>query len=66
MTESKKVLVTGGAGYIASHCLIELFKNGYDALVADNWCNSSQGMTSFKIITFINSLMIFILFFKNA
>jgi UDP-glucose 4-epimerase len=48
MAESKKVLVTGGAGYIASHCLIELFKNGYDALVADNWCNSSQGMLFFQ------------------
>ena len=43
MSDNKLVLVTGGAGYIGSHCIIELFKDGYEVLVADNWCNSSEG-----------------------
>lgn len=36
------VLVTGGAGYIGSHTLISLLENGYEAVVIDNLCNSSQ------------------------
>ena len=40
---SKKILVTGGAGYIGSHCLIELLKEDYDLLVLDNFVNSSSG-----------------------
>jgi len=39
---SKKILVTGGAGYIGSHCLIELFKDGYEVLVVDNLINSNS------------------------
>lgn len=46
MSETKLILVTGGAGFIGSHCLIELFKDGYDVLVADNWSNSSKGKNS--------------------
>ena len=33
------MLVTGGGGFIGSHCIIELFKG----LVADNRSNSSSG-----------------------
>jgi UDP-glucose 4-epimerase len=36
------ILVTGGAGYIGSHTLIELFKNGHTAVVVDSLVNSSQ------------------------
>jgi len=36
------VLVTGGAGYIGSHTLISLDEAGYDFVVFDNLCNSSQ------------------------
>lgn len=36
------VLVTGGAGYIGSHTLIELIRAGYAPLVLDNLCNSSE------------------------
>ncbi len=35
------ILVTGGAGYIGSHTSIELLNNGYDIVIADNFCNSS-------------------------
>ena len=40
---SRLVLVTGGAGYIGSHCVIELFKAGFDVLIVDNLFNSSEG-----------------------
>ena len=30
------VLVTGGGGYIGSHTVVELLKEGYDAIVVDN------------------------------
>lgn len=36
------ILVTGGAGYIGSHTLIELYKAGHTALVIDNLYNSSR------------------------
>ncbi|OQY34429.1 MAG: UDP-glucose 4-epimerase GalE [Spirochaetaceae bacterium 4572_59] len=36
-----KILITGGAGYIASHTNLELIKAGYDIVLADNLCNSS-------------------------
>lgn len=36
------VLVTGGAGYIGSHTVIELIENGYDVVVVDNLCNSKK------------------------
>ncbi len=36
------ILVTGGAGYIGSHTVIELQNAGYDVIVCDNLCNSSK------------------------
>lgn len=30
------ILVTGGAGYIGSHCVLDLIKNGQDVIVLDN------------------------------
>lgn len=37
-----KILVTGGAGYIGSHTVVELYNNGYDVVVVDNLSNSSK------------------------
>ncbi len=37
-----KILVTGGAGYIASHTNLELMNAGYDVVVVDNLSNSSM------------------------
>lgn len=39
---NKKVLVTGGAGYIGSHTLIELIGAGYEPIVVDNLVNASE------------------------
>lgn len=36
-----RILVTGGAGYIGSHTLIELITNGHIPIVVDNLSNSS-------------------------
>ncbi|WP_160151479.1 UDP-glucose 4-epimerase GalE [Microbulbifer sp. ALW1] len=37
-----KVLVTGGAGYIGSHTCVELLEAGFEPVVVDNLCNSSE------------------------
>jgi len=36
------VLVTGGAGYIGSHTVLALLEAGYDVVVLDNLCNSTD------------------------
>ena len=43
-TEETKmaILVTGGAGFIGSHTVIELQNAGYDVVVVDNLANSSE------------------------
>lgn len=38
----KKILVTGGAGYIGSHTCIALCEQGYEVVAADNFCNSHR------------------------
>lgn len=37
-----KILVTGGAGFIASHTNVELLNAGYEVVVVDNLINSSR------------------------
>ena len=37
-----QILVTGGAGYIGSHTVLELLMRGVEVVVIDNFVNSSQ------------------------
>ena len=40
----KKILVTGGSGYIGSHTIVDLVENGYDVISVDNNSRSSARM----------------------
>lgn len=40
MTQFRRVFVTGGAGYIGSHTIVELLNAGYEVIVIDNFVNS--------------------------
>ena len=47
----KKILVTGGAGYIGSHTVVELVQEGYTPIIIDNLCNTStQNLTGIEKI----------------
>ena len=37
----KKILVTGGAGFIGSHTVVELQQRGYEVFIVDNFSNSN-------------------------
>jgi UDP-glucose 4-epimerase len=41
----KKILVTGGTGYIGSHTTVELIKEGFDVVIIDNLYNSEAEVT---------------------
>ncbi|KAJ9577655.1 hypothetical protein L9F63_005735, partial [Diploptera punctata] len=43
MTNWNTVFVTGGAGYIGSHCIVELLEAGYQVIAVDNFANSVNG-----------------------
>jgi UDP-glucose 4-epimerase len=36
----RTIFVTGGAGYIGSHCIVELLESGYNVVAIDNFANS--------------------------
>ena len=47
-----RVLVTGGAGYIGSHTVVELLDAGYDVVIIDNFSNSKpSSLEAIKKIT---------------
>jgi UDP-glucose 4-epimerase len=39
---AKKILITGGTGYIGSHTAVELIEQGYEVLIIDNLSNSEE------------------------
>jgi UDP-glucose 4-epimerase len=40
----KKILVTGGCGYIGSHTIVDLIENGFDVISIDNLSRSRPGI----------------------
>lgn len=40
----KRILVTGGAGYIGSHTAVELQNAGYEVIIVDNLSNSNENV----------------------
>ena len=45
------ILVTGGAGYIGSHTVLDLIAKGYNVIIADDFSNSSK-----KVINILEKL----------
>ncbi|MDB3887370.1 UDP-glucose 4-epimerase GalE [bacterium] len=41
-----KVVVTGGAGYIGSHTVLELLENNFEPIIIDNFSNSDKSVVS--------------------
>ncbi len=48
----KKIIVTGGAGFIGSHTVVELFSAGFQPIILDNFSNSNP-----DVIHKINALL---------
>lgn len=42
LMKNKRVLLTGGTGFIGSHTTVDLLENGYDVILCDNLSNSSE------------------------
>ena len=54
----KKILVTGGTGYIGSHTSVELIENGFDVVIIDNLSNSEASVVErIKEITGIRPVL---------
>jgi len=39
---AETIIVTGGAGFIGSHTVVELLAQGYNPIIIDNFCNSEK------------------------
>ncbi len=42
----KRILVTGGAGFLGSHLCERLLEGGHDVICVDNFFTGTQGATS--------------------
>ncbi|NLF42874.1 MAG: SDR family NAD(P)-dependent oxidoreductase, partial [Bacteroidales bacterium] len=41
---AEKILVSGGAGYIGSHTVVELLQHGFEVVIVDDLSNSSEAI----------------------
>jgi nucleoside-diphosphate-sugar epimerase len=39
----RTILVTGGGGYIGTHCIVELLQQDYNVVAIDNYTNAVKG-----------------------
>lgn len=52
MKTNNRILVTGGAGYIGAHTVVELIEAGFEPIIVDDFRNSSeQVLNGIKLIT---------------
>ncbi len=56
----KRILITGAAGYIGSHTIVELINAGYDVVGVDNFSNSSP-----KVLDGLEKILGFRIPFEN-
>ena len=42
--QGKKIVVTGGTGYIGSHTVVELQQKGFEVIIIDSLCNSYESV----------------------
>ena len=61
-----KILVTGGAGYVGSHAVRELLKNGYEIVVYDNLSSGFKESLPEKDVKFIKGDLNNIEFLENV
>lgn len=59
MKDQRTILLTGGAGFIGSHTIIELDKAGYEVVVVDNLINSKEEAIR-RVETIINKPINFV------
>lgn len=59
MKDQRTILLTGGAGFIGSHTIIELDKAGYEVVVVDNLINSKEEAIR-RVETIINKPIDFV------
>lgn len=45
MAAKAQILVTGGGGYVGSHCVLELLNAGYEVIALDNFVNAVRDPT---------------------
>src|SRR4051812_34066498 len=62
----KKILVTGGCGYIGSHTIVDLIENGFEVISVDNTSRSNpnifhgiEKITGKKVKNYLVDLCIF-------
>ena len=55
------VLVTGGAGYVGSHCIIKILELGYNVIIVDNLCNTTAGRGFINIKQILTNICFFLL-----
>ena len=59
----RNILVTGGGGYIGSHCILQLLLEDFNVIVVDNFVNSIKGNW---LIYMMNKLLTIYSFIENT
>lgn len=52
------ILITGGAGFIGSHCALVLLEHGFNVIVMDNGSNSQISMLIIQIFDNVTTKII--------